>query len=119
MARKRRERPLEAEVQKVCIQWLRLRGLFVVRLNSGGMVVPRPDGRGTRLVRFNDQPGCGDALLVVRGRAVFLEFKRPGESPTPLQTSFMDEARRKGGAVACVVRSLEDLQEALRGEGLL
>lgn len=59
------------------------------------------------------RPGIPDLLLVKDGRAVFLEVKRPGCHPTPLQTHVIGQIRTIGGAVAEVVCSKDEAVEIL------
>lgn len=56
--------------------------------------------------------GQPDLLVVIEGRAFFLEVKRPGQNATPLQLHRLEQCR-KAGAVAEVVRSLDDVYEVL------
>lgn len=109
--------PLEKDVQKVCVAWLRAFGATAVRVNSGGMKV------GKRFVRFNDQPGCSDILacLPQGGRFLACEVKRPGRDRTSAkrkaeQASFRQSIAKSGG-IACVVRSLAELIADLKEEG--
>ena len=56
--------------------------------------------------------GQPDLLVVVEGKAIFLEVKRPGQHPTLLQSHRLVQCRH-AGAVAEVVRSWEDVSEIL------
>lgn len=56
--------------------------------------------------------GQPDLLVVIEGRAFFLEVKRPGQAPTPLQAHRLEQCRN-AGAVAEVVRSLDDVCKIL------
>jgi hypothetical protein len=108
--------PLEKDVQATCLDWLRVLGAFPVRINSGALKV------GTRLVRFNREPGCSDALCVLPGgRFLAVEFKRAGRDRTSAkrkaeQQSFRQQVVRAGG-LAVVVRSLDELKADLAAEG--
>jgi hypothetical protein len=59
--------------------------------------------------------GIPDLLCVKYGRAVFLEVKQPGKSATKLQDHRIGEIRSVGGAVAEVVKSLDEAREVLDG----
>lgn len=61
------------------------------------------------------RPGIPDVLCVKNGRAVFLEVKRPGNKPTPLQLVVIDELRA-AGAVAEVVYSKPEAEGVLDSE---
>lgn len=127
MARARRACPvpLERDVQRSILAYLSLAGVFAWRVNSGAARLPGRNG-GTQLVRFNTAPGASDIHGVLpagsdpgaapAGRALFIEVKRPGGKATPLQESFLAEARAKG-AVAFVASSVEDVRRGLRAAG--
>lgn len=104
--------PTEAEIQKSILAYLRLHGAFVVRVNSGAVKV------GSRLVRFNDSPGCPDILACVGGRFIGIECKRKGGRLRDSQRAALD-AIRKAGGVSFVATSVDDVQRALRLEGLV
>lgn len=75
---------------------LRKRGAYVVKLHGGP----------------TQQAGLPDLLVVHEGRVAFLEVKRPGGKPTPLQEHTMTQLRNHG-ATACVVWSVEDALGAM------
>lgn len=118
--------PLERDVQRVCLEYLRLRGAFCWRANSGALRVPAAGGRKGRYVRFNSAEGCSDVLAVLwaragggpetAGRLLALEVKRPGEKPTAKQQRFLESVRRAGG-LALVAAGLDDLAGQLREAG--
>lgn len=70
---------------------LKKRGCFVIKLHGGPM----------------QRSGLPDLLVLLDGRAVFLEVKRPGEQATPLQVHTL-RLLRVVGAVAEVVTSVEE-----------
>ena len=54
---------------------------------------------GCIVVKFEDPAhrGAPDRLVLTsRGRAIFLEFKRPGETPEPHQLRYMETLRKMG-----------------------
>jgi len=104
-------KPKEKEIQAACLAWLRLWGALPVRTNSGAVKV------ADRLVRFNHTPGCSDALVCLPGgRFAAIEFKRPGETPTPLQQGFLVDVHAAGG-LALVVTSVDELRDQLEAVG--
>ena len=115
LTRKVIPKPREKDVQKVLRDWLHAFGAFVIRCNSGAM---KGEHGGKRwFMRFNDQPGGSDLLVVMPdARFAAIEVKRPGGKPTDLQTAFLGEVSRRGGLALCV-SSLSQLIEALRLEG--
>ena len=97
-------RPREAHVQAQILQYLRLRGAWAIRVNSGAVKVEK------RLVRFNGTPGCSDIVACFRGRYLALEVKRDEKAkPTDQQSAFLGEVRRAEG-VASVVWSVEQVK---------
>ncbi len=108
---------LEKDVLNACLLWLRCRGAFCWRQNSGAMSGEYKGKR--RFFRFASEPGISDIVGVAPGgRAILVETKREGgKKPTPEQLSFLDTARAKG-AFAVWVRSLIELETAAALEGL-
>jgi len=93
----------ERAVQSAIMQYLRLHGYYVLRLNSGAL----PDAQG-RSVRMHPA-GTPDLLAIKDGRAVFVEVKRPGKMPTARQLLTMAELRTYGARCICAV-SIESLE---------
>ena len=58
--------------------------------------------------------GIPDRLAIVRGRAVWLEVKRPGEEPTAIQQKTIEELRAEG-CVAEVVVNAEVVERIVDG----
>lgn len=108
--------PLEKDVQKLCLDWLRFWGAFPIRVNSGAVKV------GKRFVQFNREPGCSDTLVVLPGgRFLALELKRPGRDRTAPkrkaeQAAFRQLVERSGG-LAIVANSLDNLRLQLKAAG--
>ena len=61
--------------------------------------------------------GLPDLLALRDGQTVFFEVKRPGEKPTKLQKHVLDELVARG-FVACVVRSVADVEMVLEMESV-
>lgn len=108
--------PLESVILKQCLQYLTgVRGWLAWRNNSGAMSGTHNGKR--RFVRFNSAVGSSDIFAVAPdGRFWSIEVKRPGKNATDQQNEWLDRVRAAGG-VACVVRSVEELREAMRTEG--
>lgn len=109
-------KPKEADIQRQCLDWLRLWGALPVRVNSGSR--PWTDAKGRRrFFSMNSEPGCSDVLcLLPDGRWAAIEFKRPGGTPRPEQESFLAAVRQRRG-IGLVVTSLDELRAGLRAEG--
>lgn len=72
---------------------------------------------GCRAMKFPGtihRHGEPDIFCCYRGRMVLLEVKRPGEKPTPLQAATLAKWQQ-AGAVAEVVRSVEEVKKILEG----
>lgn len=110
--------PLESEILKQCLQYLRLRGIVCWRVNSGAVAGEHKGKR--RFVRFNTMPGCSDilGLLPPSGRLLAIECKRPGGKATPDQLQFLDLINRSGG-LAFIATSVGDISAALAAEGVM
>jgi hypothetical protein len=107
-------RPREKHVQALILQFLRLRGAWAERFNSGGFT----DAAG-QFVRFNTATGCSDVLACYRGRMLALEVKRDGRAKaTATQESFLADVRRAGGVgeVVSDVKQVEAILEAIDRE---
>lgn len=71
----------EAKVRDPVVKWAKENGIGHVRMSF------RP---GTR------QGVPDDLFLIPRGNAVWIEFKRPGKAPTPLQSRRIEELQSLG-----------------------
>lgn len=98
----------ESGISKQIRSYLKLRGIFAWRNNSG--MLPNPRGRP---VKFGF-PGSSDILGVLPGgRFLGIEVKDPkgttSKARAILQQAFRDEINAAGG-VAFVATSIEDVQ---------
>lgn len=105
--------PLEKEIQKQILAWLRLHGATAIRVNSGAFGGEYKGKK--RFIRANDTRGCSDVLCCWRGRFVAIEVKRPGEKPTIDQVAFLQGVQRSGG-LAFVASSVDDVENYLNKE---
>lgn len=71
-------RPLESEIQHKIIKRYEADGYIVVKIT------------------LCSKPGFPDLMLLKDGKASFVEVKRPGEKPRPLQVHRLKELRRAG-----------------------
>lgn len=71
---------------------------------------------GVRALRLTESPyleaGTPDLLVVVEGRAVFVELKVEGEKPTPLQ-AYRGREWASVGALVGVARSLDEVLDLI------
>jgi len=95
----------EAQIQQSIIQYLTLKGWHVLRQNAGALL--NPQGRPVRM----GEPGTPDLLAIKDGQPpLFVEVKRPGKRPTPIQAA-MAARLTAHGARCLVATSVEDVQD--------
>ena len=95
----RKPTPSEASITDHIVRSLRRRGYYVRKIQGGPM----------------QRAGLPDLWVVVEGRLFCFEVKRKGGYATKLQLAEIEKIR-KAGAVAEVVRSLEEVEEILGKE---
>lgn len=101
----------ERNIQKVCLDWLKLFGAVPIRVNSAAVKI------GDRFFNANDQPGCSDCIVCMPdGVFCAIEFKKPGKKLTAKQKAFQDKIAKATGMVL-VIHSLEELKAALVRDG--
>ena len=109
------EKPLEAQVQKACLEFLSWKGIFHWRNNSGGVVADYTNKQGqtkSRFMRYGHS-GSSDIIAVYPGGRMWLiEVKRPGGLLSDNQISFLARARQRG-AIVTIAESVDDLTRAL------
>ena len=112
---------LEKDVQAAVMDYLRLHGVFVVRINSGAFA-GEYKGR-KRFVRFNSEPGCADLLCVFPdGRFGALEVKRigwkfrPNDAHEAEQAAFLATVRQRGG-IGEFVTGIDDVRRVMLAAG--
>ncbi len=75
----------ETQISTMIQDWLKAQGFECWRLNSGFANVKNAEGRSRNITLL--PAGTPDLLcLIPGGRALFIEVKRPGNTPTKLQT---------------------------------
>lgn len=110
MTKQRAVVPLEHDIQNAIVDYLRMRGYLVLRLNAGATVIEQPNG-GRRVIR-GMPAGTPDLQALKAGQpALFIEVKRPGNKPTERQYQAMRELISHGAA-CLVATSVEDVQRA-------
>jgi hypothetical protein len=104
--------PTEKQIQDTIIEYLKRKKWYVQRVNSGAM---RMESKGKTYMMRMAVPGTPDVLAFKKlGDAVnlvFIEVKRPGKKPTPLQIAKMQELESYG-AKCLVAASIKDLEDA-------
>lgn len=61
-------------------------------------IIQRYEAEGYMAVKIGlcNKPGFPDLMMLKDGKAVFIEVKRPGKKPRPLQQYRLDELRNAG-----------------------
>jgi hypothetical protein len=112
----------EHQIQTAIIQYLRMRGWYVMRLNTGKYSVGQ--GRNARFImgqekgtpdlmcfRKMDRKINGILLSLPLAELFFIEVKREGKEPTLPQVMKMNELEAYGGN-CLVAHSVEEVQNA-------
>ena len=94
----------ETEIQKQIIDYLKLSGWDVYRMNSG-----RKGG-----VTLHKK-GTPDLLAMKKGLTIWVEVKQLGKKPTDIQIRRHEEIRQNGFNVF-ISTSLKQFKEQLRGD---
>jgi hypothetical protein len=103
----------EGAVVKACLDYLKLRGAYVWRNNTGAL-----RDKKNRPVFFG-KTGSSDILGVLPGgRFIAVECKAPKGRLSDRQIAFLNEIERMGG-VAVVAKSVDDIENVLRKQGVL
>lgn|SRR3990167_5835796 len=103
------KQPKESEIQKMILDYMRLRGIFCWKNNSVG-IFKQSTGRYIKVgIR-----GISDIIgITPQGRLIAVEVKRPGNHPTHEQKSFLEQIKAKNGIGLCV-HSLEELERSIK-----
>lgn len=97
----------ETNLVRGCLTYLRTRGIFAWRNNSGATKV------GGRMVRFGAR-GSPDIIGVLPdGRFLAVECKTGRRKLTPEQAAFLDRVAECGG-VTVVARTIDDLHDGIQ-----
>ena len=112
-------KPTEHQIQTQIINFLKYKGWFVMRLNSGKISVG--EGRSRRMIQLAEV-GTPDLMafrevwfenrMYRATELFFIEVKRPGKLPTLHQKVKMQELEEHG-ARCIVAHSVEEVEEAI------
>jgi hypothetical protein len=98
-----------------CVQFLQLHGIYAWRQGNQGVYDPARQ----RFRSFRGLRGVSDVLgCLAGGRLLAVETKSPGGRLSPEQREFLRRVGELGG-LALVVRSVKELEMALRTEGVI
>lgn len=103
--------PKEIDIQRQCIDWLRVNGFMAWRNQSAGVFDATK--RVYRAPSKYQMSGASDCIAVKDGKVFFIEFKRPKSGKlSDSQIKFRDELISHGG-IYVVIRSVDELMEFL------
>lgn len=103
IGKKKKPLPLEKEIQKRILAWLRKHGFSVDVITSG----------------LYNRSGIADIVGCTNtGKFFAVEVKRGANKASKLQLEWLEEKRKKG-AYVYVANSLESLKEQLEGDMLI
>ena len=106
----------ENDVVNSCLQFLKLKGIFAWRNNTGAMKISRENGK-QGFYRFGFK-GSSDILgILPSGKFLAVECKFGKGKLTENQIRFLQEIGRNGGIAVCVW-SVEDLEKYFLKNGL-
>ena len=109
--------PSEKEVQRDIMAFLALHKIFHWRVNSGAITGEYKGKR--RFVRFTSLNGVSDIVgILPGGKMLCIECKRRTGKVSDDQADFLFRAGSIG-ALAFVARSVADVENALRREGVI
>lgn len=103
-------RPTESQIQSAIIDYLRMVGAVVTRVNSGKMFVQNSNG-SSRIVRLADA-GTADLIACYRGRYLAIEVKDHKGKVRPEQEQFIQEVNDAEGR-GFIARSVDDVIKVL------
>ena len=98
----------EGDVQKQIIDYLLLKGVVLLRINT----VTRGHIKSVTRCGHGKESGVSDLIGSYRGRFLAVEVKLPGGKPTAEQTAFLNEIKASGG-IAILAYSVEDVKEVI------
>ena len=101
--------PKESEIQKVILDFLRLKGFMAWKNVSTGIA-----GGGKGKTRFYPmgQKGLADIIALKDSTTLFVEVKREKGKLTEHQKKFLNDVRN-AGALGVVARNLDDIIKVL------
>lgn len=97
----------EGQVQKACMDWLKLHRVFHYRQNN--LPTPMPDGT-FRPVHFRGLPDC---VAIIAGRYIGIEFKSDIGRQSEDQKFFEERCKASGG-LYFLIRSIDDMERLVK-----
>lgn len=99
----------ESEIQKQILDYCRLMGCLVFKVNNGGVYIKSRD-----CYMKSPMKGVSDIIgLTNKGRFLAIEVKMPKKKPSIEQVDFIERVKAKGG-IGLVAWSLEDIIKIIK-----
>ena len=102
---------LERDIQKQILDYLSYKKIFHYKQSTTGIYKQK-----TGHYIPSQSVGAGDIVIVINGRHITAEIKRPGSVQTPAQRAFQQNLEAAGG-IYKVIYSLDDLISFLKSDG--
>ena len=99
----------ESNIQKGILQYLGLKRIYAVRVNSGATVINTPTGN--RYIKMA-QAGTADILICYNGLFIACEVKTEKGRQSDHQ-KFAEKQVNESGGIYFIARSIEDVREML------
>ena len=113
------DKPLERDVLRACLDYLKLRGVFHFRVNNAGIFNQKSGGYFHHgMLGISDIIAVLPQIIEIHGEKVTqgviccIEVKSPTGKTSTHQDAFLGQINRLGG-LGVVVRSVDDLKKAL------
>lgn len=112
--------PSEAQIERSICDYLRIKGYFFWKQTTSGFFSGKVINGSTMIGSFRKHSspyvkrGVPDIMIVVNGRLIGLEVKSETGRQSQDQIDFQKDLER-AGARYFLVRSIEDVEEALNG----
>ena len=98
----------ESDIQKQILDYLRLKGCLVFKVNNGGVYIKK-------LNRYMKSPQKGISDIVgetKKGLFLAIEVKKKYNKPSPEQLDFIEQVKARGG-IGLVAYCLEDVMKII------
>ena len=102
-----KQKLLEADIQRQCLDYLKLNKIFHFRQNTGMFL-----NKNDHYYRFGEL-GCPDIICVMGGTFIGLEIKSENGRQSIHQLDFQKRLEKAGG-IYVIIRSLDDLINTFR-----
>lgn len=102
----------ETQIQKNCLDWLKIMGFMSWRQNNGGRWM------GDRYIPTAGRKGVADIIILHNKTSIWLEIKSETGRQSEDQIKFQQDVE-KSGNVYLLVRSLKELQDRFKSMQLV